>query len=198
MTTTELISRISKKAKITRKLAAKVVRSLTAVIQESLKRDEDIRIVGLGTFTAVERKGRRGFDPRTRAKISIPAVKVPRFRAFKALKDAANAGEQEELALGALRDEAQRLCSEGDALSGFHMAMKSLIQARKIFGNADTRTAECMVTVADAAIRRGKYYLAGQMYRKALSIQQKALGPSHPDVVRCETALSDLERDQRL
>jgi nucleoid DNA-binding protein len=194
MTTSELVSRSAKKAKVTRNVAAAVVRSLTAVIHEYLKKDGEIRIAGLGTFRAVERKARSGVNPRTREKINIPAVMLPRFLASKALKGAVKAGEQEESALD-VREEVQRLCRDGHTVAAFDMAMKSLIQARRIFGNNDLRTAGCMATVADAARHREKYYLAAQMYRKALSIQERALGPSNPDVVRCKTGLSDLERD---
>jgi len=194
MTTTELVSRVAKKANIRRNVAAEVVKSITAAIHESLKKNGEIRISGLGTFRVFEMKARIGVHPRTREKMNIPAMKSPRFRAAKALRDAIKAGEQEESALD-VRGEVERLCQEGDTVAGFDLAMKSLIRARQIFGNDDLRTARCMVTVADAARDREKYYLAGQMYRKALPIQERALGPSHPDVVRCKECLSRLEQD---
>jgi DNA-binding protein HU-beta len=193
MTTTELVSRIAKKAGVTKKVAAVVARSLTAVIHESLTKDGQIKIAGIGTFRVVERKARSGVNPRTREKINIPALTLPRFMASKALKEAIKRGEQEGLALD-VRDEVERLCREGNSVNAFDLAMKSLIWAREIFGNEDPRIAGCMVTVAQTAIHREKYYLAGQMYRKALSIQEKVLGPSHPDVVLCKRGLSDLER----
>ena len=195
MTTTEFVSKVSKKANVTRKVAAAVVRSLTAAIRESLRKVGMIRITGLGTFRVSERKARSGVNPRTGEKIDIAATKSPRLLPSKALKDAVKAAEQEELALD-VRDEVQRLWREGDTVSAFDVAMKSLIRARRVFGNDDLRTAGCMVIVADAALHREKSYLAGQMYRKALSIRERALGPSHPDVVHCKTCLSDLERDQ--
>jgi len=194
MTTTELVSRVAKKAKITRNVAAAVVKSLTAAIHESLKKNGEIRISGLGTFRIFERKARNGVHPRTLDRMNIPAMKSPRFRAAKALRDSITAGEQEESALD-VRGEVERLCRKGDTVAGFDLAMKSLIRARQIFGNDDLRTARCMVTVADAARDREKYYLAVQMYRKALPIQEKALGPSHPDVVRGKTVLSQLQQD---
>ncbi len=194
MTTTELVFMVAKKAHVTRKVAAAAVKCLTAAIHESLKKNGEIRIAGLGTFRIAERKARSGVSPRTREKINIPAGKSARFLASKAFKTAVKAGEEEELAFEVLRDEVQRLCSEGEALAAFEMAMKSLIQTRKTFGNEHRRTADCMVTVADAARHREKFHLAGQLYRQALAIQEKALGASHPDVVRCKTSLSDLER----
>lgn len=193
MTTTELVARIAKKANVTRTAASAVVKSFTAAVHESLKKFGAIRIARLGTFRAVEKKARTGVNPRTLEKIDIPATKSPQFRASKALKEAVKEGEQAELALD-VRDEVQRLCRQGDALAGFEVAMKSLIQARQVFGNEDLRTARCMVTVADAARHREKYYLAERMYRKAIDIQEKALGASHPEVVHCKSCLSDLEK----
>jgi hypothetical protein len=94
-----------------------------------------------------------------------------------------------------VRHEVEQLCQNGEVVSAFDMAMKSLIQARRKFGSDDPRTAECMVTVADAAKHREKHYLAGRLYRKALSIQEPACGPSHPDVVRCKLELSNLQKN---
>ncbi len=91
-----------------------------------------------------------------------------------------------------VRHEVEQLCQNGEAVSAFHMAMKSLLQARREFGSDDRRTAACLVTVADAAKHREKFHLAGRLYRKALSIQERAFGPSHPDVVRCRLELSNL------
>jgi len=189
----ELVSRIAKKAGVTKKVAAVVARSLTAVIRESLTKDCQIRIAGIGTFRVVERKAQSGLNPRTREKINIPAIKLPRFTASKALKEAIKLGEQQGLALD-VRDEVERLWQEGNSVKAFDLGMKSLIQAREIFGNEDPRTAGCMVTVADAAVRREKYHLAEELYRKALSVLERALDSSHPDLVRCKASLSDLER----
>ncbi|MGO9568827.1 MAG: hypothetical protein ACLP5H_14930 [Desulfomonilaceae bacterium] len=50
-----------------------------------------------------------------------------------------------------VRNEVEQLCQNGDAVSAFHMAMKSLLQARRKFGSDDPRTAGCLVTVVEAA-----------------------------------------------
>jgi nucleoid DNA-binding protein len=46
--------------------------------------------VGFGTFSVGDRAARQGQNPQTGAKINIPAAKVPKFKAGKALKDAIN------------------------------------------------------------------------------------------------------------
>ena len=54
----------------------------------SLEEGEKVSLVGFGTFSVKERSARVGVNPQTRAKINIPARKVPYFKAGKKLKDA--------------------------------------------------------------------------------------------------------------
>jgi nucleoid DNA-binding protein len=82
-----LVSQLAKDSDVTKKVAKSVLESLVKAVQGSLKTDGNIRIDGLGTFIVSERKARTGVNPRTQEKISIPATKVPAFRAAKALKD---------------------------------------------------------------------------------------------------------------
>lgn len=88
MNKTELIAAVAEKAEITKKDAEKAVAALLDTIVEQVAQGEDIRIVGFGTFERHERKERIGCDPRTKQKITIPASKVPAFKAGKAFKDA--------------------------------------------------------------------------------------------------------------
>ncbi|MDQ1239743.1 MAG: DNA-binding protein HU-beta [Thermodesulfobacteriota bacterium] len=191
MTKTELISRVAKQANLTRSQAAATLKSLVAAVHESLKENGEIRISELGTFRVSERKARKGINPRTLDKMNIPAVKSVRFRSAKSIKDAIKTGEQKELALD-VRSKVQKLCRKGDVESGFDLAMKSLLEAEREFGKNGARTAQCVVTLADAAMYREKYNLARVMDRRALSIQERTQGPSHPDVVHCKTALARL------
>jgi DNA-binding protein HU-beta len=194
MTKAEIISSVARKSNVTKKVAESVLNSFTETIHESVKSNGHIRINDLGTFLVVEKKARTGINPRTKAKIQIPATKSTRFRPAKALRDAAMSVEPEESA-DAVRDEVQRLWSEGDLVAAFHRAMKSYLKAQRRFGRAARRTALFMVIVADASRNREKYHLAIRLYRKALPILEKAFGLSHPDVVHCKTVLSRLERD---
>jgi len=88
MNTAELVSIVVEKANVTKKEAAAVVKSLTRIIHESLKKHGEIKIARLGTFRVLAMKARNGANPRTLDKMIIPAMKLPRFRAAKALKDA--------------------------------------------------------------------------------------------------------------
>jgi DNA-binding protein HU-beta len=88
MTKAEIVSQIAEKSDVTKKVAETVLKSLIESVQEALKKEGQIRLDGLGTFRVMERKARTGVNPRTQAKIKIPATKAPAFRAAKALKDA--------------------------------------------------------------------------------------------------------------
>lgn len=66
-------------------------RAMNIIIDEitrALKSGQDVALTGFGTFTVSNRKARQGINPQTRAKIQIPAMKVPKFKAGKGLKDA--------------------------------------------------------------------------------------------------------------
>jgi DNA-binding protein HU-beta len=91
MTNAELVAKLAQETKVTKKVAAAMLNSLVKTLQAGLKDGGKIRIYGLGTFAVVDRKARTGVNPRTRAKIEIPATKAPVFRAAKALKETAKA-----------------------------------------------------------------------------------------------------------
>ena len=88
MTKKELVAKLAEDTKVTKKVAAAMLNALLKTLQAGLKDGGKIRIDGLGTFAVVDRKARAGVNPRTKAKIKIPATKAPVFRAAKALKEA--------------------------------------------------------------------------------------------------------------
>ena len=59
-------------------------------MKSSLRKGEEVTLVGFGTFYAGARAARTGRNPRTGATVEIKAAKMPKFRAGKALKDAIN------------------------------------------------------------------------------------------------------------
>jgi len=68
--------------------AERAVEAVIDGIVEGLKKGDDVSIAGLGIFEAKMRAARTGRNPRTGESIQIPAMRVPKFRAAKALKDA--------------------------------------------------------------------------------------------------------------
>lgn len=86
----ELIDEISEAAGISKAAAARALDATTAAITDSLKKGDDVTLIGFGTFYLGKREARTGRNPRTGAEINIPAANSPKFRAGKALKDAVN------------------------------------------------------------------------------------------------------------
>ncbi|MFM2357413.1 MAG: hypothetical protein RJA61_150 [Candidatus Parcubacteria bacterium] len=68
--------------------AEQAVDTVITTIIESLKKGEEVSIAGLGIFSAKTRAARQARNPRTGEAIQVPAMKVPKFRAAKALKEA--------------------------------------------------------------------------------------------------------------
>jgi len=68
--------------------AEQVVDKVVETIINSLKKGEEVSIAGLGIFSVKHRAARQARNPRTGATVSVPATKVPKFRAAKALKEA--------------------------------------------------------------------------------------------------------------
>lgn len=68
--------------------AEQAVEKVIESIVETLKRGEEVSIAGIGIFSVKTRAAREARNPRTGEAIQVPAMKVPKFRAAKALKDA--------------------------------------------------------------------------------------------------------------
>lgn len=90
MNKAQLITKIAEDAGMQKKDIEKVVNSFVNVVTDTLKSGEKIQMVGFGTFEVRERAERKGFNPSTKAEITIPASKAPVFKAGKGLKDAIN------------------------------------------------------------------------------------------------------------
>lgn len=88
MNKNELVAAVAEKAELTKVDAAKAVDALFEAVTGSLKGGDEVRLVGFGSFYISDRKASKGRNPRTGEAIDIPAAKLPKFRAGKALKDA--------------------------------------------------------------------------------------------------------------
>ena len=87
MTKADLVERMAKAAKITKKAAETALDSFIAGVRDSLKKGKRVSLVGFGTFSVGKRAARNGRNPQTGEAIKIKAAKVPRFKAGKTLKD---------------------------------------------------------------------------------------------------------------
>lgn len=68
--------------------AEEVVDVVIHSVVSTLKKGGEVSIAGLGIFSTKTRAARQARNPRTGATISVPAMRVPKFRPAKALKEA--------------------------------------------------------------------------------------------------------------
>lgn len=90
MNKNDLVAAVADTAGLSKADSAKAVDAVFECITDSLKRGEEVRLVGFGTFLVTERAASEGRNPRTGEKIQIPASKQPKFKPGKGLKDAVN------------------------------------------------------------------------------------------------------------
>ena len=90
MNKTEFVRAISEKAEMTIKDSEKFLNTLIEVITKTLKKGDEISLVGFGSFSIVKRSARAGMDFKTKKAIKIPASKGVKFKAGKTLKEAVN------------------------------------------------------------------------------------------------------------
>ncbi len=88
MNKSDLIDALRDTTGVTRADAERSVDAIINTIVGALKGGEQVSIAGLGIFEAKMRAARTGRNPRTGEAIEIKAMRVPKFRAAKALKDA--------------------------------------------------------------------------------------------------------------
>ena len=90
MNKNELVHSIAKEADVTLQDAARCLDAVTKSITDSLAKNNNVTLVGFGTFQVKDRSAREGRNPKTGETIQIKAAKVPSFKAGKGLKDAVN------------------------------------------------------------------------------------------------------------
>ena len=90
MTKAELISAVAEKAGLKKVEAEKAVAAFIDSVTSCLKKGDKLSLVGFGTFSTAKRAARKGQNPQTGKKISIPAATVPKFKPGKTLKEAVN------------------------------------------------------------------------------------------------------------
>ncbi|MDC9824597.1 HU family DNA-binding protein [Devosia sp. ZB163] len=86
----DLIGVVADKAELTKAQAGEAVDAVFEAITASLKKGEEVRLVGFGTFAVSKRKASIGRNPATGAEIKIPASNQAKFKPGKGLKDAIN------------------------------------------------------------------------------------------------------------
>lgn len=90
MNKNDLIGAVADASGLTKVDSAKAVEAVFDTISSALRKGDDVRLVGFGTFSVAKRKASTGRNPRTGEPMNIKASSQPKFKAGKGLKDAVN------------------------------------------------------------------------------------------------------------
>ena len=83
----DLVAEIAKKTNASKAKVEEFLNSFVEVVEKSLKKGEDVNLIGFGSFKVVNTKARTGRNPRTGKEIKIKAGKKVKFTVGKKLKD---------------------------------------------------------------------------------------------------------------
>ena len=83
----ELLRAVAEKAEMTIKDTGVFYDAFVETVKEEMKKGEKIALVGFGTFSVKKREARTAINPRTKAKVNVPATVVPTLKFGKAFKE---------------------------------------------------------------------------------------------------------------
>lgn len=83
----ELLRAVAEKAEMTIKDTGVFYDAFVETLKAELKKGEKVALVGFGTFSAKKREARTAINPRTKAKVNVPATVVPTLKFGKAFKE---------------------------------------------------------------------------------------------------------------
>ena len=87
MNKSELINSLSEETSFNKKDISCVVDRFVNIVQRELKKGKKVTLSGFGTFSLSSRAERKGINPVTKERISLPAISVPKFKAGKNLRE---------------------------------------------------------------------------------------------------------------
>ena len=90
MTKADLVDKVTALGDLTRRDGEIIVDLLFDAVIGALKAHDKVEIRGFGSFRTRQRKPRTGRNPKTGAKVDVPAKRVPFFKPSKELRDLVN------------------------------------------------------------------------------------------------------------
>ena len=90
MTRAQLAEAVYEQVGLSRNESADLVESVFDEIGESLVRGDTVKISSFGSFYVREKGTRMGRNPKTGARVEVPAKRIPYFKPSKELKDLVN------------------------------------------------------------------------------------------------------------
>ncbi len=90
MTKADLVDKVTDLGDLTRRDGEVIVETLFESVIGALKTGDQIEIRGFGSFRTRQRTARVGRNPKTGARVEVPAKRVPFFKPSKELRDLVN------------------------------------------------------------------------------------------------------------
>lgn len=90
MNKTQLIDHIANETGLSKAAATRALDAAIDGISRTLERNENVALIGFGSFSVKQRAAREGRNPKTGDAVHIPARTVIKFSPGKKLKDAVN------------------------------------------------------------------------------------------------------------
>lgn len=81
MNKTDLVNAIANEAKLTKVQAKAALEATIGAVEKALAKGDKVALIGFGSFAVVKKGKRKGVNPATKEKITIPAKKVVKFKA---------------------------------------------------------------------------------------------------------------------
>ncbi|MEO6990676.1 MAG: HU family DNA-binding protein [Candidatus Baltobacteraceae bacterium] len=88
MTKADLIDALAEESELSKRQVGELVDLFLEEIKNALVAGDKVQLIPFGSFVVRDRKKREGRNPKTGAKLTIPARRVPAFTAGKGLRDA--------------------------------------------------------------------------------------------------------------
>jgi integration host factor subunit beta len=86
LTKTDLIEEVSRVVEIPHRESAVIVERILDSTVHAIERGDKVEIRGFGSFRARARRARVGRNPKTGARVEVPAKRIPFFKASKELQ----------------------------------------------------------------------------------------------------------------
>lgn len=86
MNKAQLIDRLSQRTKLTKNQTEELLNATIEIIQKTVAKGDDVKLVGFGTFCGLNRKPRKGRNPKTGETVEIPGGRIPKFKPGKEFK----------------------------------------------------------------------------------------------------------------
>lgn len=88
MNKAQLIQEAALKTGLTQKDTGKTLEAILDTIQSAVAAGDKVQLIGFGSFEPRDRQERKVVSPATKTEITVPATRVPAFKAGRSFKEA--------------------------------------------------------------------------------------------------------------